>query len=55
VTGAREIPVGYGVLALTYLGVAVAVVWLLRRLAGRPLPDLLSRPTTDATTGMGVR
>ncbi|HEY0400430.1 MAG TPA: cytochrome ubiquinol oxidase subunit I, partial [Blastococcus sp.] len=55
VTGAREIPVGYGVLALTYLGVALAVVWLLRRLAGRPLPDLLPRPTTDATTGMGVR
>jgi cytochrome d ubiquinol oxidase subunit I len=55
VTGAREIPVGYGVLALTYLGVALAVVWLLRRLAGRPLPDLLPRPTPDATTGMGVR
>ena len=55
VTGAREIPVGYGLLALTYLGVALAVVWLLRRLAGRPLPDLLPRPTPDATTGTVVR
>jgi cytochrome d ubiquinol oxidase subunit I len=55
VTGAGEVPVGYAVLALIYLGVAVAVVWLLRRLAGRPLPDLGPSPTTAAMTGTDVR
>jgi cytochrome bd ubiquinol oxidase subunit I len=39
VTGAGGIPVGYGVLALVYLGMAVAVWWILRRLAGRPFPE----------------
>jgi cytochrome d ubiquinol oxidase subunit I len=37
VTGAGGLPVGYGVLALVYLGVALAVVWVLRRLARAPL------------------
>ena len=37
VTGASGIPVGYATLALVYLGVAVAVVWILRRLARAPL------------------
>ena len=37
VTGAGGIPVGYATLALVYLGVAVAVVWILRRLAARPM------------------
>jgi cytochrome bd ubiquinol oxidase subunit I len=37
VTGADGIPVGYAALALVYAGVAVAVVWILRRLARRPL------------------
>jgi cytochrome d ubiquinol oxidase subunit I len=37
VTGARGIPVGYATLALVYLGVAVGVVWILRRLARAPL------------------
>jgi cytochrome d ubiquinol oxidase subunit I len=37
VTGAGGIPVGYAVLALVYLGLAVAVVWILRRLAHVPL------------------
>jgi cytochrome d ubiquinol oxidase subunit I len=37
VTGARGIPVGYTVLALTYLLVAIGVVWTLRRLARVPL------------------
>jgi cytochrome d ubiquinol oxidase subunit I len=37
VTGAGGIPVGYATLALVYLGVAAAVVWILRRLAARPL------------------
>ena len=37
VTGAGGIPVGYATLALVYAGVAVGVVWLLRRLAAAPL------------------
>ncbi|HEY6737878.1 MAG TPA: cytochrome ubiquinol oxidase subunit I [Actinopolymorphaceae bacterium] len=37
VTGAEGIPVGYGFLALVYLGVAAIVLYLLRRLAGRPI------------------
>jgi cytochrome d ubiquinol oxidase subunit I len=37
VTGASGIPVGYGVLALVYVGLAGAVWWILRRLARAPL------------------
>jgi cytochrome d ubiquinol oxidase subunit I len=37
VTGAGGIPVGYGVLALVYIAVAAAVVWILRRLARTPI------------------
>src|SRR5262249_36090827 len=37
VTGARGIPVGYATLALVYLILAIAVGWILRRLAGVPL------------------
>jgi cytochrome d ubiquinol oxidase subunit I len=37
VTGAGGLPVGYATLALAYLGVAVAVVWILRRLAAAPM------------------
>jgi cytochrome d ubiquinol oxidase subunit I len=37
VTGAGGIPVGYTVLALTYLLVAIGLVWTLRRLARVPL------------------
>jgi cytochrome bd ubiquinol oxidase subunit I len=37
VTGAGGIPVGYATLAAVYAGVAGAVVWILRRLAARPL------------------
>jgi cytochrome d ubiquinol oxidase subunit I len=33
VTGAGGIPVGYGALVITYLALAVAVAWILRRLA----------------------
>jgi cytochrome d ubiquinol oxidase subunit I len=33
VTGAGALPVGYATLALTYVGVAIAVVWILRRLS----------------------
>ena len=44
VTGAGGIPVGYGVLVVTYVGVAVAVAWILRRLARIPLES----PGADA-------
>jgi cytochrome d ubiquinol oxidase subunit I len=37
VTGAEGIPVGYLTLVVVYLGVAVAVWWILRRLAAAPL------------------
>jgi cytochrome d ubiquinol oxidase subunit I len=37
VTGAGGIPVGYATLALVYAGVAVAVFWILRRLASAPM------------------
>jgi cytochrome bd ubiquinol oxidase subunit I len=37
VTAANGIPVGYTVLAIVYLCVAVGVVWILRRLAAMPL------------------
>jgi cytochrome d ubiquinol oxidase subunit I len=37
VTGAGGIPVGYATLALVYTGLALAVVWILRRLSRAPL------------------
>ena len=37
VTGAGGIPVGYAALVVTYIAVAGAVVWILRRLARTPL------------------
>src|SRR5207302_775369 len=37
VTGAGGIPVGYATLALVYIGVGLAVAWILRRLARAPL------------------
>ena len=37
VTGAGSIPVGYATLAAVYLGLAVGVAWILRRLARAPL------------------
>ena len=37
VTGAEGVPVGYGTLIAVYLGLAVVVSWLLRRLAAAPL------------------
>jgi cytochrome bd ubiquinol oxidase subunit I len=39
VTGAGGIPVGYATLALVYLATLAAVVWILRRLAARPLEE----------------
>jgi cytochrome d ubiquinol oxidase subunit I len=47
VTGASGIPVGYATLALVYAGLAVAVVWILRRLARAPME--LSEPLVEGT------
>jgi cytochrome d ubiquinol oxidase subunit I len=47
VTGAHGIPVGYGLLAASYLVVACGLAWVLRRLARAPL-DLPSGPTSQA-------
>jgi cytochrome d ubiquinol oxidase subunit I len=52
VTGAKGIPVGYAALVITYIAVAGAVVWILRRLARAPLnlpgadapPDPIGEP-----------
>jgi cytochrome bd ubiquinol oxidase subunit I len=44
VTGAGGIPVGYTVLALTYMVVAIGVVWVLRRLARAPLEPVEAAP-----------
>jgi cytochrome bd ubiquinol oxidase subunit I len=44
VTGAKGIPVGYATLAILYAGVAGALLWILRRLAARPLPDTVEMP-----------
>src|SRR5207237_3215729 len=37
VTGAGGLPVGYATLVMVYVGVALAVAWILRRLARAPL------------------
>jgi cytochrome bd ubiquinol oxidase subunit I len=42
VTGASGIPVGYATLALVYLALVAAVVWILRRLARVPLDPALA-------------
>ncbi|MDG4823202.1 cytochrome ubiquinol oxidase subunit I [Asanoa sp. WMMD1127] len=39
VTGASGIPVGYGALAAVYLGLVIAVGWVLVRLARSPMPS----------------
>jgi cytochrome d ubiquinol oxidase subunit I len=43
VTGAHGIPIGYGVLAASYLVVACGLAWVLHRLARAPL-DLPREP-----------
>jgi cytochrome bd ubiquinol oxidase subunit I len=48
VTGAGGIPVGYATLALVYAGLAIAVAWLLRRLARVPLEPALQAGTGAA-------
>jgi len=45
VTGAGGIPVGYATLALVYLGLALAVAWILQRLAHAPLDPVVVVPT----------
>jgi cytochrome bd ubiquinol oxidase subunit I len=44
VTGATDIPIGYGTLVLVYVALAGAVAWVLHRLSLSPLPDHLSKP-----------
>jgi cytochrome d ubiquinol oxidase subunit I len=44
VTGAGGLPIGYATLALIYAGVAVGVVWILRRLAAAPLAPATATP-----------
>jgi cytochrome d ubiquinol oxidase subunit I len=51
VTGAGGIPVGYVTLVLVYAGVAVAVAWILRRLASAPLDPPPSQPAPAASAG----
>src|SRR5207247_8342886 len=46
ITHAGGIPVGYATLALVYLGLAIAVAWVLRRLARAPLDPPASPPPT---------
>ena len=46
VTGARGVPVGYATLALVYVGLAIAVAWILRRLARAPLDQPAPQPPT---------
>jgi cytochrome d ubiquinol oxidase subunit I len=48
VTGAHGIPVGYGLLAVSYLVVAVGLAWVLRRLARAPLEPPLTHPDNPA-------
>jgi cytochrome d ubiquinol oxidase subunit I len=49
VTGAGALPVGYATLALTYVGVAIAVAWILRRLSRAPQPTPSSRAGEELT------
>ena len=39
VTGASGIPVGYGFVAAVYVGLTIAAIWMLRRVARSPLTD----------------
>jgi cytochrome d ubiquinol oxidase subunit I len=44
VTGAKDIPIGYGTLVLVYVALGAAVAWVLHRLSLIPLPDDVSEP-----------
>jgi cytochrome bd ubiquinol oxidase subunit I len=50
VTGASGIPVGYATLVVVYVGVAIGVVWILRRLARMPIDP----PTAVGEAGRGA-
>jgi cytochrome d ubiquinol oxidase subunit I len=54
VTGATDIPVGYGVLSVAYLILAAIVVAILRRLARVPLPRDLTTPDTAGSAGQAA-
>ncbi len=47
VTGADGIPVGYATLVVVYIGVAAALVWVLRRLAKAPLDVPPAQPAAE--------
>jgi cytochrome d ubiquinol oxidase subunit I len=49
ITGAGGIPVGYATLVAVYLGLALAVFWILRRLAAAPLDPPSPRPEPTVT------
>jgi cytochrome d ubiquinol oxidase subunit I len=52
VTGASDIPIGYGTLSVVYLVLAVIVYYILRRLGRVPLPaGLLGSPDGTASAG----
>jgi cytochrome d ubiquinol oxidase subunit I len=52
VTAADGLEIGYAVLVAVYLALAVAVVWLLRRLAARPPEtEVEGRPSGIAAAG----
>jgi cytochrome d ubiquinol oxidase subunit I len=53
VTGASGIPVGYATLALVYAGVAVGVVWILRRLARLPMDPRETPPSPPSAHPAG--
>jgi cytochrome d ubiquinol oxidase subunit I len=55
VTGAGGIPVGYATLVLVYLGLALAVAWILRRLARAPLPDARAQGAAPAEAHHAAR
>jgi cytochrome bd ubiquinol oxidase subunit I len=49
VTGAGGIPVGYATLVAVYVGLAIAVWWILRRLAAAPMEVPIPRPGSTVT------
>jgi cytochrome bd ubiquinol oxidase subunit I len=51
VTGAGGLPVGYATLIVVYLGVVLAVAWVLRRLARAPLELPGAQPLPTARAG----
>jgi cytochrome d ubiquinol oxidase subunit I len=56
VTGAHGIPVGYGMLAAVYLGLAAGVAWLLRRFGRVPLQlEANEPPPAVARESVGAR